>query len=315
MLRYHKTYYINTENTGKRVEIEKSGLQYLNHSGSFGWCDPLATLSMIFTEAQLKNILTNKPAEYCLVLDLTVLGKRKTEDRYNSYDIIDFIINEFKEPTNGLILSIYLANRTTEKKYLSHDWHHNFKIDSELNSWTTWPFHTKTAWGFKKEWNPKTDPQYITFQKTEPFSFQINNGYNKNGDRLIQKFLDSFGMDYKIIDYTIPPNEVFEMLLGSSLHISYVGASWWLANYMKVPVLDHGHLSNVPGSLFGFLSSPPGRPMPNGETIQPQIAFYDGKFREVNIKPTDTLGFIEDSEDELYRISQKILGYLDAGTT
>ena len=311
MLEYYKTYYINTKDTGEVVPLEKSGMQYLNFLGSFGWCNPLAALSTIFTEAQLKNIFTGQPAQFSLILDKAVIGKRKVKDPYNSYDTVDLIIGEFREPTAGLILSIYLISQVSEKKYLSHDWYHDFPIDDRLNGWTSWPLHTKTAWAFKKKWEKNTINPYITFHKTEPLSFQSANDYNKNGDKLIHTILDSFNIEYKLIDYTIPPEKVFELLLGTSLHISYVGGTWWLANYMRVPLLDYGNLSKVPGSLFGLLTAPPGRPMPQGGTIQPQIMYQDGKFKEVNIKPTDTLGYIEDTDEDLYRIANKILENLD----
>jgi len=306
-LRHYKTYYINTENTGEVAQIESSSLQYLNGSGCFGWCDPLAALSTLFTEAQLKNILTGKPTKCSLVLNDMVLDRRKPEDKNIAYDLIDFIISNFLEPTGGMILSVYLVNSSRERKYIGH----MNAIGTIESNWIAWPIQTKTAWSFKRSWKRSSTEKYITYQKTEANSFQFHDLSNIRGDLFIEKCLSSGSISYKTIDYTMPPDEVFETLLHSQLHVSYVGASWWLAHYIGTPVIDHGCLSDEKGSLFGILSTPFLKNLEDGSQTWPQIIFDKNKFYEKDIRPIDTLGFIQDSDNESIRIQNKLMEHLD----
>lgn len=247
-LEYYKTYRINTAEAWTKVDIDRSRLCYINSRGAFGWCDILAKLSEVFLDAQLKSRLTDRTPHYTIVTPEWVLDKLWEGDEYESYDRIEFVINNFIPPDNGIIISVYIISEEADLNLFEP--YHDDK-DKRSNG-VEWPFITNTKWSLKDQGLPK---EYVTwnrlgrtFQKEQyPHLLQI--------EEWLEEALDRYDIPHKIIDYSMSPKRTYDIMSSSALHISYVGATWWLAHYMDIPIFDYG-LTGPMGSLFGELRAP-----------------------------------------------------------
>lgn len=272
----YKTYYLGCEDDGSIAEIDASDLVYVNSVGAFGWCDPLSKISSVFMDAELKAEFNECPSRISMIVPDYIFEKRKEEDQYISYERIEFILNNFQVPTNGCVVSVYVVQHEVEKSYL------------DLSMCTRprhfeWPFQTNTVWKTKEQWNGSGD--YVTLQLTE------KNSFTKNGNKLLEdaiiRGLDRIDQRYELVDYTMKCEDVYELMLSSQLHISYVGASWWLSHYMGVPVFDYGeHVhQSISTSIFGVLGAP------GMGKNRAQVLYENGKFTERKMNPVASVGY------------------------
>ena len=103
---------------------------------------------------QSNNIL-DKP--YSVSLVIPKIKKFKEEDAEDNLTRIEYIVNNFVAPRNGIIISIYEAVE-------------NIKIIT--------PFYSFVVWPFKKQWEKRKDnhQEYVTIQSID--SIKDNKNYN-----------------------------------------------------------------------------------------------------------------------------------------
>lgn len=292
-LKHYKTYRINTNDSIDIVDITRSRLCYINSRGAFGWCDVLSKISEIFLDAQLKSRFTTATPHYTIIVPEWMWQKVKPQDTYVSYDRIEFLLNHFNEPTNGLVVSVYITTTKYDKSLFIP---YTIPHDSVSNG-VEWPFCTNIKWNLKTLNKPKN---YVTWNK-------VDTSWQKEVwpeilelEKRIENTLLDLGIPYENIDYTISPYDTYEIMSGSSLHISYIGASWWLSHYMNLPLIDYSQ-SHASGSYFGVLRSPgQGKDFPS--TVWDEKY---GKFKEEKQKSLTTLP----NNSKLNDISKVILKY------
>jgi hypothetical protein len=116
------------------------------------------------------------------------------------------------------------------------------------------PFSIMNVWPFVDKWSPK---DYISVQRPEekvkPNKLEpLMEEWGK-----LEKVLETYKKyPIKYVDYTMDISDVYDIILGTRLHISYTGASYWIASNAKVPMIAFGPNAdkivveeNVPHSL------------------------------------------------------------------
>ena len=247
-LRHHKTHSINTNDAPDHVKIAESRLCYINSVGAHGWCDTLSKLSEIFLDAQLKSRFTAETPQYTIIVPEYMLNKCKAHDDYISYDRIEFIINTFVPPDNGIIISVYTTPDDYDRSLFVPFWEKEAYNES---SGVEWPFTTNVLWKLKDQNKPKT---YVTWQKLGSTFQKERFPAFTHLEGHIQTILEEYDIPYKEVDYSMKPQTVYDIMSQSNLHISYVGATWWLAHYMGVPAIDY----NLGRNYFGIIRAPGG---------------------------------------------------------
>lgn len=278
----YKTYYIGCDDDGSESTIHNSELVYINSIGMHGWCDPLSKLSSGFMNCELKSKFTSNPSNMFVLVPSTIFLKRKEEDPYCSFDRVEFIINNFRVPSNGIVITVGVVNSEDEKMYMGSDPY--FKLE--------WPFQTNTVWKFK---NRKTKGKYITLQRSERQSFVKN--INSDVESYVTKALELSGLDIVEVNYTMSPEKVYNIMSKSATHVSYVGATWWLSHYMNIPVIDYGEhtIQQISSSIFGVLGAP-------GMGLDRAQVVFDKQFDHDKMKPVMSFPLDSDKQTVLTRM-------------
>ena len=148
--------------------------------------------------------------------------RRKSRDESTNLDVLNFLISKMKPPPNGIIFSV---------------------IQIRMDQGYATPFFLTSVWPFIDKWNPQ---DHISVQLPEE-----NVSENKLSPLLIEWYnlkpiLEEY-TDYKIkyVDYSMPIEKVYDTVLTSRLHISYTGASYWIAGNAIVPMLAYGPEANT----------------------------------------------------------------------
>ena len=255
VLKFDKTYYFGVDDINYQVPIENSDFQF-NNGDWLTWCDLLARLSEIFMAAELKSKLTIETPTATFCYPEYYNTKFKEEDAEIRSDRIDFMINKMAPPGNGLILSTYKV----DESYIMYD-----KFNTPIQGiYTTWPFTTLYKWNLKDSWNEENTEDYVTFQKSEKRSSVINHAAHMETENALIEYLENNNIKIKYIDYSMKTEEIYNAILHAKAHISYLGASYWLACYLNTPVVLYGVRSYSPvyeeygfSDFFGKHSSGP----------------------------------------------------------
>ena len=230
MTKLLKTYYINCKNNNQNAEIGKSYIQRLSRDDYHAYARYIESLTNIFYYAQALYEDGIKTTLYATL----IIHKNeyfKTQDPETNFDRIDFLVNNFKEPGNPIILSVY--ERET----------------SEIST----PWSMDTIWSTKRQHNPNDTEDYVTIQKLETLKFKrdavprrgdnFRASENRNVfdayDRVIDT-LKSYDINFVEIDYTKKISYVYEKLLKARFHISYPGATYYFAALTNTPTLAYG---------------------------------------------------------------------------
>lgn len=278
MLKYIKTYYIGTTDNSI-ADISKSEIIYINSVGAHGWADTCSKISWAYMNAELRSKFSNDPTHMCIIVSDYVFRKRKTEDEYYSYDRIEFLINNFRIPKNGCVITVYKIS--TENEGNIFELENSPYIKSKQSREVEWPFQTHNVWPMKKTWDKNSHKDYFSFQKTENKSFTKLT--NIDIEEQIENVLNKYGYKIKFVDYTMKPERVYDIILNAKAHISYIGATWHFAHYIGIPVIDYGEHVHQPlsSSIFGVLGAPGIGKDRAQMTINEQNKFVEKKFKGV----------------------------------
>ena len=279
MLEYIKTYYIGTENNGKVSEISNSELIYINSIGAHGWADTCSKISWAYMNAELRSRFSDQPTNMCLIVSDYAFVKRKEQDEYTSFDRIEFLVNNFRPPKNGCIISLF---RITEKEE-----ENIFELENapllprKSTTQVEWPFQTHNVWPMKKTWDENNCQDYFSFQRSELQTFvKERNSYIEDS---ILEVMDQYGYAVKFVDYTMHPEKVYDIILNAKTHISYIGATWHFAHYINIPIIDYGeHVNSQLGAgmgIFGLLGAPGYGKERAQMTINSNDKFFERRFK------------------------------------
>ncbi len=288
-MKLYKTYRINTKDPVDLVDITQSRLCYINSRGAYGWCDNLSKISEIFIDAQLKSKFSDKTPHYTIIVPDWMWKKVKIEDSYHSYERVEFLINNFVPPDNGLVVSVYIVSKEEDENLFTK---FPGATDSVSNG-VEWPFCTNIKWDMKDLDKPK---KFVTWNKVDT-SFQGR----RDPEVLlleeeIEQTLIGLGIPYHNISYTMSPQKTYDIMSESCLHISYVGASWWLAHHMNIPVLDYSQ-KHESGSWYGIIRAP-------GKAKEfPQMTWdkCTSTFKEAKQSPIGSIDNIDEFKESIIR--------------
>ena len=153
-------------------------------------------------------------------------AKRKDSDSESVYDRFKWYINHMLPPKNGIIFSIYLTEESV--------WKETEKVSWAINS----------VWPFRRQWKPLN--KYVTIQIVEPETYRERGMHipervvhvnaaklalkaNQECYKIIESFCNVHDLEIKYIDYTMPYDEIYDLILGSNCHFSYPGATMYFA--------------------------------------------------------------------------------------
>ena len=262
-LNHYKTVYLNTLDNGDIVFPNEGDMAFVN-THYVTWCDTFAKIGPLFMNAELKSKLTDMPARCVILFPDYYTEKFKEDDKETLLSRVEFVINKMVVPKNGMIISMYSLSE--QKLY-----------DSEFG--VTWPFSTSHKWNLKDSWTEDKTENYVTFQKTEPGSYLQGRDYHLGLEKDILDFLKD-KVEIKYISYSDSNDYIYNTILKSKRHFSYIGASWWVSMYLNTPTVSYGCRVNKTrffGAQTNALLNPRGSPEP--------LVFEDGRFKNREVNP------------------------------
>jgi hypothetical protein len=218
-----ETIYLGCEDTGEIAETHNS--HTIRFCNSTAWahgtlisyiCSTLAKCQLLYEEGSL-----NKPSKISVIWPFDIDAKRKPADVETGYERVVWYFRNLKIPTNGIIVSFY--------------------VNQNVRSWTSDPWRVMSLWPTKKQWDPTGD--YITIQKAEPLAGgkvrRIKDRLPPFEEKTLQ-LAENYGYDVKYVSYLTPFDELYELLLGSSCHFSYLGSTYFFAGLVGTPTVGWG---------------------------------------------------------------------------
>lgn len=228
------------------------------------WCDAIAKVSQLFMNAELKSRLSDAAPAAVLGFSNYYRDKFKDEDQETRIERLEFILSKMKMPTNGLTLTMYEV----------FDQYVESERGDQPGLGVTWPFNTLNKWDLIDTWNaPESD--YVSVQLTEGRSYLTGVQEHMAIEDEIMNVLSRHNANVKYVDYSMTSEDVYETVLNAKYHISYCGASWWLAHALNVPVYSYGKRYASDKDLYGTHSS---GVMGHGYPYDVPVAVEDGRF-------------------------------------
>ena len=187
----------------------------------------------ILFDGEIHKAVSNGPPCYVSIF-LHEICKRKETDVNTNYDTIKFFIEHLKPPKDGIIFTVYEMG--------------NYNRD------VVTPFQLTYLWPFKDEWKPSG---HITLQIPEE---------NMDDDKYmkaryeymeVKEILKDYDYPVYEIDYSMPIEEIYNKIMTTNLHISYTGASYYIAGAAKIPMLSYGPGAGVGHQYCRDLASHP----------------------------------------------------------
>jgi len=218
-MKYCETLYINCESNHVPALHNSEVIRFDNRNyhayGTF-----TALLGHLFFKAYRiqDNGLLNQP--YSASVILPKIEKFKEQDPEDNLTRLKYIANNFVPPKHGLIISIYEA--------MEH-----IKCITPNDFFVIWPFI--------KQWTGGGN--YVVLQDIKPTEKNNNYDYDiiKNTYNNILNELNNLGIEYKIIDYTIPIATACDLLRNAKLFITWCGGCNFLSGALNIPTLVFGH--------------------------------------------------------------------------
>ena len=237
------TIFINTPKDTTIVNPNRSHCIRLDLMNSHAYAPLVCKLSEAFIKAQIsfEEKMSSDPYEVSIVYKW--VDKFKPEDPEDNFKRICWIIENMKPPQGGIKISIYQ--------------------NSNMDNWIIESWTLRHMWETKQIWSKDAlTEKYITVHKPEPLSIQNWNRVNiEECFEKVNTLADQYRFEVKEISYSTPISEVYKLLLGSSMHFSYVGGSYFLSALTKTPTVGVGHFEKRINRII--LPYPDGYSYPN----------------------------------------------------
>lgn len=220
-MQFVKTLNIGCEDDGLPVDPHKSYvIRFCDHTGH-ALCPVVTHLSKAFLCADLyqQEGAINKPYEVSIIFGDD--RKRKSSDPESGLDRVLWMIDKMKAPRGGIKISVYI----------------NENMNRVLDS--TWQTHH--MWRTEDVWDKSKTGNYVTIQRVEKESKA--DWHKENVDEcfdLIYELCETYDVEVIELDYETPYEEMYQALLHSKMHFSYVGASYFMAALTQTPTLGIG---------------------------------------------------------------------------
>lgn len=185
----------------------------------YSWATVVNTVSNAFAQAQLlfQEGAYEGPVKIAVYYTKED-HKRKETDSETIHERMKWLFQNMMEPECGLVVSFYHLPEGREHIVI--------------------PFFIASFWPTKKQWAPQGT--YITIQKTEDGigGAKKEKIYNEAPIYIAkaEEMAAKYGYEIKYIDYTMPYDEMLDLLVGSDHHFTYAGATYYFAACVGVPV-------------------------------------------------------------------------------
>lgn len=216
-----ETLYIGCKDSGEIVQPESSHCIRLCSSNVFAHATLISQFCPAFTQAQLQyqEGTSDKPYQVSVIFPFDMDHKRKKEDTETTYERVKWYAENLAIPSNGIIISFYQ--------------------NTKVKSWITEPWYAATIWPTRRENEPQ---DYVTIQRTELLiggtkKYKVIEESRVFEDTCV-KLCDKLGIKYKFVDYSMPMNETYKIMLGSQMHFTYAGATYYFAGLMNLPTIS-----------------------------------------------------------------------------
>jgi len=222
-IKHIKTFYKGCNPCGI-VDPNNSEIIRISKDDASAYAPIIALLSHTFSKAQMYNEekITDRPYKISVVVSESAYLKVKDEDPETMLDRILWIVENFRDPDGGVVVSVY----------------ESLKMRSRMDS----PYGFYSLWNTKKI-NNGTDSDYITLQSHGEIQHSPKDGHRINlpsSVSLIKFKATELGYDIKEIDYTTPISEVYELMINAKAHFGYLGSTYYLAAITNTPTVQFG---------------------------------------------------------------------------
>jgi hypothetical protein len=229
-MKHIQTIYKGIANCTTRAQPHSSELVRFSYLECHPYAPMISLLGSPLAKAQLywqENIL-NKPYRVAVVVPSTADCKFKPSDPETMLDRILWLIDNMADPSCGAIVSVY----TTDT------------IDNVFDA--TYSFNT--LWHTKKLWTAGSDSRFITLQAHS----EINHNSPNTGHRcfiedyvsIVRYYAELLDYDVVEVDYSTPINELYNLMLNTKSHFSYVGSTGYFSGLTKTPTVWFGNMPN-----------------------------------------------------------------------
>jgi len=214
----YKTKYLGCDNNSEIAEAGKSVAVRFCWATMYSWATMVNTVSQAFAQAQLlhQEGAYNEPVRVAVFFTKEEHKKKEADPETINYRI-EWLFENMMPPECGMIVSFYELPEGKEHIVV--------------------PFFISTYWPTKKQW--KGDGDFITIQKTEavggPKKYQIFEEAPQYIE-MVEEQATKYGYDIKYIDYTMPFDEMLDLLIHTKHHFTYAGATYYFCACTGTPV-------------------------------------------------------------------------------
>lgn len=212
-----ETLYLGMDDDGTYAQPGSSEHVYLCSSTAGIFLPVISKLSSVFINAELAP--QGIPYNVSIFMGTSSCSKFKEHDQETPYDMVTFLLKNFKRSACPLRVTIYI----TVEHILNQNWSHaNF-------------------WSFNHTHDKSKVENIITFQYPQPgMKAVLTNA--EECFAVAESYVRESGYKTRIIDYSMGYQQMTDLLLKTTLHVSYIGASYYLAGLTRTPTLGIGHM-------------------------------------------------------------------------
>lgn len=224
-----KTIYKGCANDGTITDPSKSFVVRLSNHDANSHATLMSMLSPAFLQAQqlADENVSNDPFHITILFHKDTNQKRKEENKETIYETLIWFLENFLDPANGAIVSVYRAHD-------SRFW--------QGNPWT----HNK-FWPLKRRWNPQDS--HVSVHLAEPLMSVSRKAYTLKHEKevmpIIKRLSEKLGYEIKYVDYTCTTEEIVSVMETSDYHFAYNGATMYTAAMIGIPCLAWHHHGGI----------------------------------------------------------------------
>ena len=210
-MKYCETLYLNCE-SDFIPKLHNSDVIRLDNHNYHAYGIFICFLGQVFFKAtrMQENDILDKP--YSVSIVIPKIEKFKDEDVEDNLTRLKYIANNFVPPEKGIIISIYEAPE--HKKIIT-------------------PFDFYIMWPYKRQWQKDKTDDYVAVGHQDNMS---DEAFKNTID-----VLNEYAINYKLINYTMKLEEVFDILLNCKFLCSWTGGPYFIAGGLNVPTLGYGN--------------------------------------------------------------------------